>query len=239
MKITSTLIIALAISGISEARLLGKKKSKKGGGASDIVVDNRVGAIKTGGGGSNKAGGGGGGSKFRDPKLAPGIPPGTVWPGDESTNVDNRGPGQSTDGDCCNGEAGPQPPSGQDSAGNRVGGCEVPDTGFKPTFSIAKKAEGFTLNNYITGVPRDFECECNDQCAVQDGTSKICCFKSHYFIGEDNQNIKLCVDLTGITEAAMSGCIVTPEEEPVLVGDVLDVALPVLSRPGVDVDPNK
>ena len=163
MKITSTLIIALAISGISEARLLGKKKSKKGGGSSDIVVDNRVGAIKTGGGGSNKAGGGGGGSKFRDPKLAPGIPPGTVWPGDESTNVDNRVPGQSTDGDCCNGEAGPQPPSGQDSAGNRVGGCEVPDTGFKPTFSIAKKAEGFTLNNYITGVPRDFECECNDQ----------------------------------------------------------------------------
>lgn len=163
MKITSTLIIALAISGITEARLLGKKKSKRGGGSSDIVVDNRVGAIKTGGGGSNKAGGG---SKFRDPKLAPGIPPGTVWPGDESTNVDNRVPGQSTDGDCCNGEAGPQPPSGEDSAGNRVGGCAVPDSGFKPTFSIAKKAEGFTLNNYITGVPRDFECECNDQVSV-------------------------------------------------------------------------
>ena len=47
------------------------------------------------------------------------------------------------------------------------------------------------------------------------------------------------MDLTGITEAAMSGCIVTPEEEPVLVGDALDVALPVLTRPGVEVDPNK
>ena len=134
MKITSTLIVALAISGITaEARLLGKKKSKKGGGgSSDIIADNRV-------------------------------PPGTVWPVDESTNVDNRVPGQSTDGDCCNGEAGPQPPSGQDSAGNRVGGFAVPESGFKPTFSVAKKGEGFSLNNYITGVPRDFECECNDQ----------------------------------------------------------------------------
>ena len=78
----------------------------------------------------------------------------------------------------------------------------------------------------------------NSQCAVQDGTSKICCFKSHYFIGEDNKNIKLCVDLTGITEAAMSGCIVTPEEKPVLVGDVLDFALPV-TIPGAEVKPNK
>ena len=74
------------------------------------------------------------------------------------------------------------------------------------------------------------------QCAVQDGTSRICCFKSHYFIGADNKNTKLCVDLTGITEAAMAGCIVTPEEEPVLIGDVLDVARPVL-RP--EVSPNK
>jgi hypothetical protein len=80
----------------------------------------------------------------------------------------------------------------------------------------------------------------NLQCAFQDGTSKICCFKSHYFIGDDNQNIKLCVDLTGITEAAMTGCIVTPAEEPVLVGDALDIAIPVLSRPGADAsDPNK
>jgi len=152
MKI-STLIIAFAVSGITDARLLGKKSKKGGGGGgSSDIVDNRTGS-----------GGGGGGSGFRDPRLAPGIPAGTVWPSDESTNVDNRTPGDATDGDCCNGEAGFQPASSQDSTGNRVAGCEVPESGFKPTFSVAKKSDGFSLNNYITGIPRSFECECNDQ----------------------------------------------------------------------------
>jgi hypothetical protein len=132
MKVKTTIVIALAIASITEARLLGKN-SKKGG------------------------------SNAGDSGQAPGIPPGTVWPEDESSNVDNRVPGQAGDGDCCNGEAGPQPASGLDSGGNRVGGCDVPESGFKPTFSVGKKAEGFSLNQYITGVPRSFECECNDQ----------------------------------------------------------------------------
>ena len=54
-----------------------------------------------------------------------------------------------------------------------------------------------------------------------------------------SENIQLCVDLSGVTEAAMNGCVITPEAAPALIGDPLDVALPIDPQTGVAVDPNK
>ena len=157
-------------------------------------------------------------------------------PGSTTTNI---GSGKVGDGNCCDGPAQPQPASPTDGAGNRVGGCSLaPGEGYKPVFRVDKKS-GFRLNEYITGVPREYECACNDQCADQDGTSMICCFRSHYFVAADQKNIQLCVDLSGVTEAAMNGCVITPEAAPALIGDPLDVALPIDPQTGVAVDPNK
>ena len=179
----------------------------------------------------------------------PAVQGGAVWPAQPALGQDpdaaNRVPattnlGSARVGNCCDGPAQPQPASPTDAGGNRVAACTMEDgEGFKPTFRVGKKNSGFKLNEYITGVPREYECGCNDHCANQDGTSMICCFKSHYFIATDRKNIQLCVDLTGITEAAMAGCVVTPEEAPVLLGDPLDVALPIDPLTGVAVDPNK
>ena len=115
------------------------------------------------------------------------------------------------DGTCCNGPATAQPPSG---AGNRAPN-NCPDLNRQlPVYSIKKGSQ-----EYITGIPRENGCECNDQCAFQDGSSMVCCLKSHYFVDTNRFPINVCVDTTGLTEAVMNGCIVGAAggpEDPVL-----------------------
>lgn len=104
------------------------------------------------------------------------------------------------DGSCCNGPAQPQPATGP---GNRAP-SNCPDLGRQlPVYTIKKGSQ-----EYIDGIPQENACTCNDQCALQDGTSMVCCLQSHYFVDTNRHPINVCVDTTGLNESVMNGCLV-------------------------------
>lgn len=243
----ATIVFLLAISGVTDARLhspdhrqLGKSKKNSKVNENDNRAD--TGTAATVGGNKNKKAGGSGGNTAQQrvadayaahlasigktPPTSGTVSPVPVVPVEDVNRAD-------VDDPCCDEAAHPQPASQFDEIGNRVGGCDLAEgESYKPTYYVQKKSS-FKLNEYITNVPRDHECMCNDQCANQDGTSMICCLQSHYFSAADGLPIKLCVDISGVTEAVESGCIIDPADDQGLMGDPLDVAF------ALPVEPNK
>lgn len=117
------------------------------------------------------------------------------------------------DGTCCNGPARPQPATGP---GNRAP-SNCPELGKQlPVYSIKKGSQ-----EYIDGIPQENACTCNDQCALQDGTSMVCCLQSHYFVDTNRHPISVCVDTTGLNESVMNGCLVGGNGEENVEGPVL------------------